>query len=90
MENVLYFLINSAGLKTHKGILGGRQNVDYFRGVNFHVAVLKHELDIMKMIPTFVEHKIITQLKDINDSIRLGNNMIYTQNCLALKADPKI
>ena len=67
-----------------------RSNIDYFRGVHFHVAILQHKAHIMKMIPTFVEEGLVKQLDNIEDSIRLGNLMIVTKNVVQLKADPRI
>ena len=37
---VLSFLSGTVCMKSHKGILMGQRSCDYFRGVNFHVAVL--------------------------------------------------
>ena len=80
MGNVIDFLINTVGIKTHKGILLQRSNVDYFRGVNFHVAILQHKAKIMAMIPTFIAEGLIKSLDTMADSIRLGNMMIVSRN----------
>jgi hypothetical protein len=40
LAKALSYIIDKAGCKTHKGILLQRSSVNYFRGVNFHVAVL--------------------------------------------------
>lgn len=90
MAAVIGFIINKVGVKTHKGLLMQRNNIDYFRGVHFHVAVLQNEAYIMKMIPTFVAEGIVKQLKSIEDSIRLGNLMIVTKNVVQLKGDPRV
>jgi translocation protein SEC62 len=42
------------------------------------------------LIPTFVEEGMVKQLKTIDDSIRLGNMMILTRNCVTVKGDPRI
>jgi hypothetical protein len=77
---VINFLMNQVGLKTHKGILNQHSSCEYFRGVNFHLAVLSHEKLIMKMLPSFVADKSITQLKTIDESIKLGQHMIINEN----------
>lgn len=57
-NNELYavaeFIISTVCVKSHKGIFLQRSNVDYFRGVNWHVAVLTNSNRIMKMIPTII------------------------------------
>jgi len=90
MTAVMDFLMGKVGLKTHKGILMQRSSCEYFRGVNFHLAVLSHGDAIMKMIPSFSKDGDIKQLKTIEDSIRLGNFMLMTQNIICLKRDPRI
>ena len=60
MEAVMDFLKDKYQLKTHRGILLQRQNVEYFRGVNFHVAVLHAQEHILKLIPTFIKDGSIT------------------------------
>jgi hypothetical protein len=75
---VINFLMGKVGLKTHKGILMQRSSCEYFRGVNFHIAVLSHGDAITKMIPSFIKDGDLTQIKTIEDSIRLGNFMIMT------------
>lgn len=42
------------------------------------------------MIPTFVKEGSITQLKTLEDSIKLGTMMLMCQNILFLKKDPRI
>ena len=77
---VMDFLVNQVGLKSHKGIFNQHSSVEYFRGVNFHLATLSHEALIMKMLPSFVADKSITQLKVIADSVKLGQMMIVYGN----------
>jgi len=60
LAKVTTFLIDTLGMKQHQGILQGRQNCYYFRGVNFHLAVLQNAEHVLKMIPSFVEEKQIT------------------------------
>ena len=62
---VVNFLMNQVGLKTHKGILNQHSSVEFFRGVNFHLACLSHEKLIMKMLPTFVADKSLVEIKSI-------------------------
>lgn len=52
---VLSFLAGQKEFKSHKSILMGAKSCEYFRGVNFHLAVLSHAEHIMKLIPSFVE-----------------------------------
>jgi hypothetical protein len=59
LEEVMGLLLSTANLKTHKGIVMQRSSCEYFRGVNFHLAVLQHGEAIMKMIPSFKEDKEI-------------------------------
>ena len=90
MAKVCSFLINTVGMKVHKGIFMQQKSVEYFRGVNFHIAVLQAAPQIMKMIPSFTEVGDITQLKTIEDSIKLGQHMILCQNILQLRKDPRL
>lgn len=89
MTNVINFLIGG-GMKTHKAILLQRSNAEFFRGVNFHIAVLQNADKIMKMIPSFVADGTLTELKTIEDSIRLGNFMILTKNIVTVVRDPRM
>jgi hypothetical protein len=90
MVAVQDFLINQIGLKTHQGILLQRSNVNYFRGVNFHVAVLQYKDKIMSLIPTFKSEGLIKSLDSMEDSIRLGNMMIVARCAVQVKGDPRI
>jgi len=89
-DKVIDFLINTIGLKTHKGILMQRSNVDYFRGVNFHLAVLSNKEKILSMIPTFVNEKLVTSLDTMADSIRLGNMLLVSRSVVQVRGDPRI
>lgn len=89
MTKVINFLIGTANLKTHKAILMGRSNAEFFRGVNFHIAVLQNADKIMKMIPSFIADGTLTEIKTIDDSIRLGNFMILTKNIVTVVKDPR-
>jgi translocation protein SEC62 len=90
MGKVVDFLINTVGLKTHKAIMMQRSSVEFFRGVNFHIAVLQHGDKIMKMIPSFIEDGSIKQLKGIEDSVKLGNFMILTRSIISVQRDPRL
>ena len=72
LDAVMDFLKDKYNLKTHKGILLQRSSVEYFRGVNFHVAVLRAQDHIIKLIPSFTKDGSIIKLKTMEDSIRLG------------------
>ena len=65
-------------------------SVEYFRGVNFHLAVLSHEKLIMEKLPTFVADKSLTQLKSIEDSVRLGQLMLIYGNIVQLCGDKRV
>jgi translocation protein SEC62 len=86
----LNFILDKVGCKTHNGILLQRSSIKYFRGVNFHIAVLQAGSEILKMIPTLVKDGEIKELKTLEDSIRLGQYMIVYRNILGLKKDPRI
>lgn len=60
LDKVLDFLKDKVGLKTHRGILLQRSNVEYFRGVNFHIAVLQAQDHLLKLMPTMVKDGSIT------------------------------
>ena len=65
------YLTSEAGLKVHKGIQYDRA-IEYFRGVQFHVITLQNEAEVLKRIPSFVEDKLLTELKTVEDSTKLG------------------
>jgi len=60
LDAVMDFLKDKYQLKTHRGILLQRSNVEYFRGVNFHVGVLHARDHIITLIPSFVKDGTIT------------------------------
>jgi len=70
LTKVNSFLTDTVCLKMHKGLFQREKSLEYFRGVNFHVAVLSNKDKIMKMIPSF--QKEVTSLETIDDSIKLG------------------
>ena len=90
LGRALNFIIDTVGCKTHKGILLQRSSATYFRGVNFHIAVLQAGKEILKLIPTLVKDGEIKELNTMEDSIRLGQYMIVYRNILQLKKDPRI
>jgi len=64
--NVLNFLIGEACLKTHKnGIYMATSSCEFFRGVNFHICALQHGDKIIKMMPSFVEDKLLAKVTTI-------------------------
>lgn len=56
-------------MKQTQGIFNQHSTKQYFRGVDFHLAVLSHEKMIMNMIPSIVKDGQLKQLKDISESI---------------------
>ena len=67
-----------------------RSSVEFFRGVNFHIAVLQHGDKILKMIPSFVQDGSIKQLKSMEDSVKLGTCMQLTETIIAVQKDPRL
>jgi len=67
-------LYDKAGMKKVKAVKYD-EAVEYFRGVEFHIFVLQHANEIMKMIPHFKDD--IKQLKYVEDSIKLGQYMLF-------------
>ena len=55
----LNFLTGTVGLKIHKGLFMRKSHVEFFRGVNFHVAVLANSEKLLVLIPTFVKDEKI-------------------------------
>lgn len=90
MQKVMDYLINTICLKQHKAIMMQRSSVEFFRGVNFHIAVLQCGDKIMKMIPSFVEDGSIKQLKTLEDSVRLGSFMQITETIISVQKDPRL
>jgi len=46
--------------------------MEYFRGIDFHLLVLGNEDKVLELMPSMTDDGTITQLKEVNDSIRLG------------------
>ena len=69
---MLTYLTGTVGLKLHKGLFQREKHLEYFRGVNFHVAVLSHREKVLQMIPTFIKDEQVSGLTSIEDSVRLG------------------
>jgi translocation protein SEC62 len=90
LEKVIRFLLDTICVKQHQGILMGRQNCYYFRGVNFHLAVLQNAEHILKLIPSFVEEKQIIKLETMEDSIKLGQFMMICKNLVQVQGDPRM
>jgi hypothetical protein len=75
-------------LKLHKGLFQREKSLEYFRGVNFHVAVLSHKKQILGMIPTFVSDGAITSLDTMEDSVKLGQQMLNFRLMIQMRKDP--
>lgn len=65
------FLTEEAKIKMHKSIKYDKA-VEYFRGLDFHQAVLTNKDKILSLLPSFTADKSITQLSTIQDTINLG------------------
>ena len=87
LEKVIVYLRDKVGLKLHKATHNAKNKIEFFRGVNFHCAVLQHGAEILSMIPIIREECWIDSLSTIEDSIRLGQAMIDSKNLLVVKAD---
>ena len=88
LGKVLSFLTGTVGLKMHKGLFQREKSLEYFRGVNFHVAVLSNKKEILKMIPTIIADGHVTQLESIDDSIKLGQEMLKFRMMIQMRKDP--
>jgi len=53
-----------------------KSHVEFFRGVNFHVAVLANSEKLLKLMPTLIKDGKINLLKTLEDSIEFGQNLI--------------
>ena len=53
--------------------------VEYFRGVDFHLLVLKNKAEIRKLIPNILKEGHLGQLESLQDCIQLGQLMIYAE-----------
>lgn len=60
LAKVVKFIMGLPDLKVKQSHLEGFGAINFFRGVNYHVAVLRCEEEILKMIPSFVNDKTIT------------------------------
>ena len=67
---VVNFLI-AENLKVHKGVIDKMSSLEYFRGVNFHVLVMKKAKEIKELMPSWADDKKF-KLVDLDDSIKLG------------------
>lgn len=76
LSAVIKFLTGTVGLKMHKGLFMREKHLEYFRGVNFHVAVLSNKEHILKLIPTILKDGHVTKLETMDDSIKLGQQML--------------
>ena len=88
LRAVMSFITDKVGLKMHKGLFQREKNLEYFRGVNYHVAVLANKKKILSLIPTFVADKEITSLDSMEDSIALGNQMLRYRVFIQMRKDP--
>ena len=88
LGNVLSYLTGTAGLKMHKALFQREKSLEYFRGINFHVMTLSHKEKILKQIPSFVEDGIVTKLDTIDDSIKLGQQMLNYRVIIQMRKDP--
>jgi len=60
-------------IKMHKGIKNRTSAVEYFRGVDFHVMVLKKAKGVQQYLPSFKTDKgKYMPLNTIEDSVKLG------------------
>ena len=73
LRAVMSFITDKVCIKMHKGLFQREKSLEYFRGVNYHVAVLSNKKKILSMIPTFIEDGLVTKLDTMEDSIALGN-----------------
>mmetsp|Transcript_11827 Transcript_11827/g.19998 ORF Transcript_11827/g.19998 Transcript_11827/m.19998 type:complete len:320 (+) Transcript_11827:3-962(+) len=78
LRAVLTYLLEECMLTMHKGIKYDKA-IEYFRGVDFHLMVLKHKEKVLAMLPSFVKDGFLTQLEHLDDSIKLGQFFIYSK-----------
>ena len=76
LKAVLYYLIREKQLKVTKAIKYEKA-VEYFRAVDFHMLVLQNEAEILALIPNLTKDDMITELKTVKDSSRLGQLMMF-------------
>lgn len=86
LNKVTNFLVGTVNLKMHKALFQREKSLEYFRGVNFHVAVLSNRDKILKMIPSF--QKEIPSIETIDDSVKLGQQMIQYRVIIQMRKDP--
>ena len=75
LMNVIEFL-QKKDLKLTQGVMI-QDTVEYFRGIHFHAMVLQNKQEISKMVPSFIEDKLLGEIKTLPDSIMLGQYLIY-------------
>jgi hypothetical protein len=78
LKDALSFLVNSKGLRLYKGIQYDRA-IEYFRGVQFIVLVIKHNKEVLSRLPSFTQDKLLTELESVQDANKLGQYMLYQQ-----------
>lgn len=88
LSDVLSYLTGTVGLKMHKGLFQREKSLEYFRGVNFHVMVLSHKEKILPMIPSIQKDGHVTKLDTIEDSIKLGQQMLNFRVIIQMRKDP--
>ena len=88
LYSVLMFVRDKVGIRMHKGIFNGRSSVEYFRGVNYHLAILQNKDHILKLIPSLKED--LPDISTIDHSKALGTLMIAHKILLPLKKDPRL
>jgi len=59
LNEVIGFLMNKDDLKVGETSLKGYGKINYFKGVNFHVVVLKYANQIISMIPSLINDSSI-------------------------------
>jgi hypothetical protein len=65
-------LLQSNNIKSNKGLIQRQTAVEYMRGVDFHVMVLKNAKAIQVMLPSFDKDGKAIQLETLEDSVALG------------------
>ena len=76
LESVLKFIVEEKAVEMFPAIKYDKA-LDYFRGVDFHLIVLGNSNTIMGMLPSFKKDGSLKELKSVDDSIKLGQFMIY-------------
>ena len=78
LEDVLRYLIEAKEMEMTKAIKYDKA-IEYFRGVDFHLLVLSNKEEVLGMLPSFVKDRSLHSLDSIDDSMKLGQFMVYTQ-----------